>query len=108
MLIDFTGHAVNVWEMAYIYTQAQDRRIVFDESCCDKILKTLEKYLKKTFAEYQNNITYHEFSPTLLFTSKDEYEECKKFIEFFKGYEDKPLEKLGNIFRKCADFCSIQ
>jgi F0F1-type ATP synthase alpha subunit len=82
--------------------------VTFDKIYCDKILKTLEKYLKKTFAEYQNNITYHEFSLTLLTMTKEKYDRCKSFMTFFKRYEDKPLEKLGNIFRKCGDFCSIQ
>ena len=102
------GEEYALGEKAYIYTQAQDMSVTFDKIYCDKILKTLEKFLKKTFAEYRDKIFYYELSPTLLSTSKDEYEECKKFIEFFKGYEDKPLEKLGNIFRKCGDFCSIQ
>ena len=96
-------------EMAYIYTQAQDRSIIFDESCCDKILKVLDKYLKKTFSEYENIIFYYNLSPKLLQTKEEEYNACKSFMEFFRGYEDEPLKRLGNIFKEIVrNVCTIQ
>ncbi len=95
-------------EDAYIYIQAQENFVPFNKTYCNKILETLEKYLKKTFAEYKNITFYYELSPSLNNTTKEEYDKCKHFLEYFKGYEDNPLEKLGNIFKKVNDSCTIQ
>ena len=99
------GEVYALGEKAYIYIQAQGKAVAFSQSYCNEISTTLEKFLKKTFAEYRDKIFHYEISPT----TKNEYEECKRFIEFFKDYEDKPLEKLGNIFKeKANNICSIQ
>lgn len=102
------GETSYLGEKAYAYIQAQDNVVLFSKTYCDEILKILEEYLKKTFAEYEHIIFYYELSPSLNNTTKEEYDECKHFLEYFKGYEDSPLEKLGNIFKKVNDSCTIQ
>ncbi|MGX8716632.1 MAG: hypothetical protein ACSW8C_01425 [bacterium] len=103
------GEEYVLGEKAYIYIQAQDKAIAFSQSYCSEILAALGNFLKKTFAEYRNKIFYYELSPTLLPISEDEYKECKRFIEFFRGYEDEPLKKLGNIFKEIiSNVCTIQ
>lgn len=60
--------------------------------------------------EYNNIIFYYELSPTALSTTKEEYDECRVFIEFFKGCEDVPIKKLGNVFKEVVsnNICTIQ
>ena len=103
------GNCEDLSERAYIYVMAQESGVVFSDEICPKILVALEKYLKKILDEYNNNIFYFELGIRNPLFSKEKYLHDKSFVEYFKGFEDKPLDKLGTIFEPVEEWwCSIQ
>ena len=93
-------------QKAYYIIQAQKERFVFDAELCEKIRNGLKRYLEKTFLKYKNIICWRDYISSSCYTD----EQCnasKEFLKFFKGYENKPLEKLGSIFKEVEQVESI-
>lgn len=87
-------------ELIHYYDLVQKEKITFSKEMCNPITNTLKQYLQKAFSEYQFNIAMHEHGYRSMFL--EEYEERKNFLNYFEGYMDNPLKKIGNIFKKIS------